>query len=72
MLIKLVQDVKRAPRSRNEFPGVTAYQPPELEKAINELNDAQMAVLGRLLAGEGRPRADSEPVESSKFKVTEV
>ena len=45
---KLVQDVKRAPRSRNEFPGVTAYQPPELEKTSRELNDAQMAVLGRV------------------------
>jgi hypothetical protein len=45
---KLVQDVKRAPRSRNEFPGVTAYQSPELEKTSRELNDAQMAVLGRV------------------------
>jgi hypothetical protein len=33
-LTKLVQDVKRAPRSRNEFWGVKAYQPPELEKTI--------------------------------------
>ena len=47
-LTKLVQDVKRAPRSRNQFPGVTAYQPPELEKTSRELNDAQMAVLGRV------------------------
>jgi TIR domain len=47
-LTKLVQDVKRAPRSRNEFPGVMAYQPPELEKTIRELNDAQMAVLDRV------------------------
>jgi hypothetical protein len=47
-LTKLVQDVKRAPRSRNEFPGVTAYQPPELEKTSRELNDGQMAVLGRV------------------------
>jgi hypothetical protein len=31
-LAKLAQDVKRSPRSRNEFPGVTAYQPRELEK----------------------------------------
>ena len=30
---------------RNEFPGVTAYQPPELEKTIRGLNDGQMAVL---------------------------
>jgi hypothetical protein len=44
----LAQDVKRAPRSRNEFPGVTAYQPPELEKTIRELNGEQMAVLGRV------------------------
>src|SRR6266478_1049254 len=48
ILTKLAQDVKRAPRSRNEFPGVTTYQPPELEKTIRELNDAQMAVLGRI------------------------
>ena len=47
-LTKLVQDVKRAPRSRNEFPGVTAYQSPELEKTSRELNDAQMAVLARV------------------------
>jgi hypothetical protein len=47
-LTKLAQDAKRAPRSRNEFPGVTAYQPPELEKTIRELNDAQMVVLGRI------------------------
>jgi TIR domain len=47
-LTKLAQDVKRAPRSRNEFPGVAAYQPPELEKTIRELNDAQMAVLDRV------------------------
>src|SRR6266478_7306490 len=48
ILTKLAQDVKRAPRSRNEFPGVMAYQPPELETTIRELNDAQMAVLGRI------------------------
>jgi hypothetical protein len=47
-LTKLDQDVKRAPRSRNEFPGVTAYQPPELETTIRELNNAQMAVLDRV------------------------
>jgi hypothetical protein len=47
-LTKLAQDVKRAPRSRNEFRGVTAYQLPELEGAIRELNDAQMAVLERV------------------------
>jgi TIR domain len=47
-LTKLAQDVKRAPRSRNEFPGVTAYQPPELEKTIRELNDGQMNVLDRV------------------------
>ena len=48
VLAKLPQDVKRAPRSRNEFPGVTAYQPPELERTIHELNDGQMAVLERV------------------------
>ena len=47
-LTKLPQDVRRAPRSRNEFPGVTAYQPPELEKTIRELNDGQMAVGDRV------------------------
>ena len=51
-LTKLAQDIKRAPRSRNEFSGVTAYQPPELEKTIRELNDAQMAVLGRIGASD--------------------
>jgi len=51
-LTKLSQDVKRAPRSRNEFPGVAAYQPPELEKTIRELNDAQMAVLDRVGAND--------------------
>ena len=48
VLAKLPQDVKGAPRSRNEFPGVTAYQPPELERTIHELNDGQMAVLERV------------------------
>lgn len=48
VLSKLAQDVKRAPRSRNEFPGVTSYQSPELEKTIYELNDRQMAVLDRV------------------------
>jgi TIR domain len=52
VLAKLPQDVKGPPRSRNEFPGVTAYQPPELEKTIRELNDAQMTVLGRVGAND--------------------
>ena len=51
-LTKLAQDAKRAPRFRNEFPGVTAYQPAELEKTIRELNDAQMAVLDRVGAND--------------------
>jgi len=62
-LTKLVQDVRRAPRSRNEFTGVTAYQPPELETTIRELNDAQMAVLGRVgnndLVDAERPQQES-------------
>jgi TIR domain len=48
VLAKLSQDVQRAQRSRNEFPGVTIYQPPALEKTIHELNDGQMAVLDRV------------------------
>lgn len=48
VLAKLLLDVKRAPHSRNEFPGVTTYQPPELERTIHELNDGQMAVLERV------------------------
>jgi len=48
ILAKLSQDVQRAQRSRNEFPGVITYQLPELEKTIHELNDGQMAVLDRV------------------------
>src|SRR5262249_52568512 len=48
VLAKLPQDIQRAPRSRNEFPGVTTYQSPELEKTIHELNDGQMTVLERV------------------------
>ena len=51
-LTKLAQDVKRAPLSRNEFPGVTAYQPPELKNTFRELNNAQMAVLDRIGAND--------------------
>ena len=64
-LIKLVQDVKRAPRSRNDFPGITVYQEPELEKTIRELNNEQMAVLGRIdnndLVGAERSQQELDP-----------
>ena len=54
---KMAQDVQRAPRARNEFPGGLTHQPDELQKSIRDLNEDQMAVLDRVgrddLAGAG-------------------
>src|SRR5215470_1667257 len=44
-LEKLAQDIKRAPRSSNEFPGSVVYQSAELKKQINDLNDRQAAIM---------------------------
>ena len=64
-LEKLAQDIKRAPRSKNEFPGGLVYQSAELKKKINELNDRQMAVMERIgsddLAGAEKLQNDSDP-----------
>lgn len=48
---RLCEQVKSAPRSRNEFLGVAAYESPDLKAAIRELAVGQRAAL--LLLGRG-------------------
>ena len=43
-LARLGEQVRRAPRSRNEFPGMTSYQSPELLRASRALDEAQRAI----------------------------
>ncbi len=51
-LERLGDQVKRVPRSHNEFSGVTSYQPEELRKTISHIYDQQAAVLDLLSRGD--------------------
>ncbi len=44
-LARFVEQLQRAPRSRNEFPALQPYQDPELTQAISGINAKQRAVL---------------------------
>lgn len=52
VLQRLCEQVKSAPRSRNEFLGVSAYESPDLKAAIRELADGQSAALYALSKGD--------------------
>jgi hypothetical protein len=66
VLKRLGEQVKRAPRSRNEFPGISSYQTGTLKDAINRINDQQMSILDRLdredLSGARKGQAKLDPV----------
>ena len=66
VLKRLGEQVKLAPRARNEFPGITSYQTGKLKDAINRINDQQMGILDRLdredLSGARKGQAKLDPV----------
>ena len=66
VLKRLGEQVKGAPRSRNEFPGISSYQTGKLKEAIKRINDQQMDLLDRLdredLPGARKRQASLDPI----------
>jgi len=64
-LTRLGTQVRRARRSRNEFPGLTSYQPAALRQTIRALDDAQREILDQVeretLAEAKRLQAELSP-----------
>ncbi len=48
VLKRLGEQVKLAPRTRNEFPGISSYQSGKLKEAIERINDQQKGILDLL------------------------
>jgi len=61
VLERLADQVKKAPRKRNEFPAMDSYQTEELKKVISSIHNQQMAMLDKLshsdLAGARKSQA---------------
>jgi hypothetical protein len=66
VLKRLGEQVKLAPRARNEFPGISSYQTGKLKEAIKRINDQQMGLLDRLdredLPGARKRQASLDPI----------
>ena len=66
VLRRLGEQVKLAPRARNEFPGISSYQTGKLKEAIKRINDQQMDLLDRLdredLPGARKRQASLDPI----------
>lgn len=65
VLKRLGEQVKSAPRARNEFPRISSYQTGKLKEAIKRINDQQMDILDRLdredLSGARKRQASLDP-----------
>ena len=66
VLKRLGEQVKLAPRARNEYPGISSYQTGKLQEAIKRVNDQQMGILDRLeredVSGARKGQAKLDPV----------
>jgi hypothetical protein len=63
---RLAEQVKAAPRRRNEFPAVSSYQTKELKETINSLYQGQREVLARVGRGD---LAGGQQIQSELDKV---